>query len=202
MASFRFTLRDNNGSETFGTEMVRNWDAIKTNMTRHDTYRGVMRKYTGTIEFCRDIRRRLIRLVDKYGAEAEVWLKIEVGNDNRERKSFTLLGGTELKADMTTMDVTDITIAFNFVASGFEEVLMNRHDNDVQYATTKSIDGVTIPTFAHETQQIKLHDRVLELNSQLRVDTTALNVDLQVGFNASVSWITSIPLTTQHRLYS
>lgn len=176
MASYKFTLRDADGSVTFGSDKVMNWDSIEINQTRNQTYRGLLRKFTGELEFVGSIRKRLIRLVDSIGSEAEIYLTIYVGNDNSDRSSFKLMGDGELKADMTTWEVSELSCKCNFISSGFEEVLMNRDDNEVEYNTHTSVDGVAIPVFANETRRIELHDRVLELNGKYDIDTSNLEL--------------------------
>lgn len=177
MASYKFTLRDIDGSVTFGSDKVMNWDSIEINQTRNQTYRGLLRKFTGELEFVGSIRKRLIRLVDRIGSEAEIYLTIYVGNDNRDRSSFKLMGDGELKADMTTWEVSELSCKCNFLSSGFEEVLMNRNDNEVEYNTHTSVDGVAIPVFLNETRRIELHDRVLELNSAFDIDSSSVELN-------------------------
>lgn len=177
MPTFRFTHRDDDGSVVFGAEKVKSWDSIKIGLTRNDTFRGLLRKYTGTMEFVKDVRRRIIRNVDKNGSEAQMYLTIEQGNDNKDRSSFSILGDSEMKADMTTLEITELEAKINYKGSGFEEVLMNRVDNESEYNTHTSVDGDTIPTFAKETIEIELHDRVLELNCSFDVDSS--NVELE-----------------------
>ena len=164
MPTFRFTHRDDDTTIVFGAEKVQSWDSIKIGLTRNDTFRGLMRKYSGSIEFVKSMRDRIIRLVDKTGIETKAYITIEVGNDNKETGSFVRMGDGELKADMTTLDITELSAKLDYVGSGFEEVLMNRIDNEHEYNTHLSVDGDVIPTFGHETVDITLHDRVLELN--------------------------------------
>lgn len=183
MPTFRYTHRDNEQTIVFGAEKVKNWEGTKIGITRNDTFRGLMRKYSGTLEFVKDIRRRIIRVMDKYGSEASIHLKVEVGNDNKDRSSFRTLGSGELKADMTTLTISELDAKLNYVGSDFEEVLMNRIDNDVLYDTHTSIDGESIPTFDNEIRTIQLHDRVLELNDALDIDST--NVELTGNFVTS-----------------
>lgn len=191
MASYKFTLRDIDGSVTFGSDKVMNWDSLEINQTRNQTYRGLLRKFTGELEFVGSIRKRLIRLVDRIGSEAEIYLTIYVGNDNRDRSSFKLMGDGELKADMTTWEVSELSCKCNFLSSGFEEVLMNRDDNEVEYNTHTSVDGVAIPVFANETRRIELHDRVLELNSALHIKYDGDPINAYSTFNSD--WFVPLP---------
>lgn len=200
MPTFRFTHRDDNGSIVFGAEKVKSWDSIKIGLTRNDTFRGLLRKYTGTMEFVKDVRRRIIRNVDKNGSEAQMYLTIEQGNDNKDRSSFSLLGDSEMKADMTTLEITELEAKINYKGSGFEEVLMNRIDNESEYNTHKSVDGDTIPTFTDETVKIELHDRVLELNSALNggfnVDGKADPLTIQSATNSD--FFVPLPFTINY----
>lgn len=200
MPTFRFTHRDDDGSIVFGAEKVKSWDSIKIGLTRNDTFRGLLRKYTGTMEFVKDVRRRIIRNVDKNGSEAQMYLTIEQGNDNKDRRSFSLLGDSEMKADMTTLEITELEAKINYKGSGFEEVLMNRIDNESEYNTHTSIDGDSIPTFVFETVDIELHDRVLELNSAL---DGGFNVDgkldpLTIQSDTNSDFFVPIPFTINY----
>ncbi len=172
MSTYRFTLRTNTGTQVFGADKVKNWDSVKIGITRNETYRGLLKKFTGTFEFTKNIRASLISLYDKYGSEAEIYMKVEVGNRNKDRSSFRQFG-TELKADMSTFDVSELTVGIQFIASGFEEKLFNRDSNEVEYATNTSIDGDSIPVFANETRKIELHSRELLLKSSLNIGLDA-----------------------------
>lgn len=198
MPTFRFTHRDDDGLIVFGAEKVKSWDSIKIGLTRNDTFRGLLRKYTGTMEFVKDVRRRIIRNVDKNGSEAQIYLTIEQGNDNKDRSSFSILGDSEMKADMTTLEITELEAKINYKGSGFEEMLMNRIDNESEYNTHTSVDGETIPTFAKETVEIELHDRVLELNSNLYIESSNINIDFKVGYSVIYSWSMVIPFTRKY----
>ena len=76
MPTFRFTHRDDDTTIVFGSEKVQSWDSIKIGLTRNDTFRGLMRKYSGSIEFVKSMRDRIIRLVDKTGIETKAYLTI------------------------------------------------------------------------------------------------------------------------------
>lgn len=170
MNTFKFILRDPSGSVTFGAEMVKNWDATKLAITRNKTYRGAFLKLTTEFEFTGVIRRRLIRLVDIYGSDVEIYLTIQLGDGNKDAGSFKAIGSGERKADMTTWEPGELVCKLGFVGSGFEETLFNRHDTDTEYLKTESIDGIAIPQFTNEYRTARLHDRVLQLNSELNID--------------------------------
>lgn len=169
MSTYKFTLRTNDWSQTFGADMVSNWEAVKIGLTRNENYRGLLKKFTGTFEFVGSVRSALIALFDKYGSEAEIYIKVEIGNLNKDRSSFFQLG-SELKGDMTTFEIGELTANIQFSASGFEEKLFNRDSNDVEYATTTSIDGESIPAFTNETRKILLHDRILKIDSNFKLE--------------------------------
>jgi hypothetical protein len=141
MNTLRFKLLDPLGVVTFGAESVRNWESVKVAMSRNDRYRGLMRKFTGEIEFANDIRNRLLQIIDIYGINAEIYLTVYVGNGNGDLFSYKVIGSGALKADTTTTGISELGIKFNFVSTGFEEKLFNRDDTEVEYSQLKTIDG-------------------------------------------------------------
>jgi hypothetical protein len=165
MNTLRFKLLDPLGVVTFGTESVRNWEAVKVAMSRNDKYRGLMRKFTGEIEFVKEIRNRLLQIIDIYGTNAEIYLTVYVGNGNGDLSSYKVIGSGALKADTTTTGISELGIKFNFVSTGFEEKLFNRDDTEVEYTQLKSIDGETLQPFDNETRRLLLHCRPLNLKS-------------------------------------
>jgi hypothetical protein len=178
MNTFRFILRDPDGATTFGADQVQNWDSIVLSMTRNKTYRGLLRKFTGTFEFADKIRRRIIRVMDLYGSNAELYLTVQVGNANKDQGSFRTIGGGEIKTDMGSIDVRELTVELAFNASDFEEVLFSRDNNKVEYATNTSVDGATLQPYT--TKRALLHDRVLELRSELTIPAQ----EVRASFNS------------------
>ena len=85
--TYRFELRDEDGYTSFGTDQVQNWDNIKPSLTVNSFYKGIYSKFTNSFEFVDDIGRRMLSLVDNYGVGANAFLKIFIGNGNKERSS-------------------------------------------------------------------------------------------------------------------
>lgn len=164
MASYRFTLRTPDSAITFGTENVRNWKDIEPGLTQNDTYKFIFRKFTNTFEFTGFARQLIIQTVDSYGYDVDIFLTIEVGNDNKERWSFVQLA-TNLKADVQELEVGELFASLNFADNEFESLLMNSDDKKTNIDITESFNGVELP--AIETKRLWCHDRTLIFNSQI-----------------------------------
>lgn len=168
MATFRYTLRTPDAAVKFGTESVRNWQDVKPSIVRNDTYRGVFQTMTSTLEFTGVIRDLIIRTIDSYGYDAEIFLTIEIGNNNRERSSFEVFEGMEeMKAELSDIDITELAVSLNFVESGFVSDMLNREDVKVNLDVTETIDGDALPAYSDILKPIYLHDRKLIFNSIL-----------------------------------
>ena len=164
MASYKFTLRHPDGVDIFGTEYVSNWADIATSLTEHDVYKGVLREFSNTFEFNGYIRNRIVSMLDIYGYDVAIYLSIEKGNDNKEQWSF-VQWSDELKADIQSIDIDELTCKLDFADNEFTAKIMARHDTKVNLDVTESIDGVNIGGLAYS--DIKLHDRKLIFNSEL-----------------------------------
>ena len=164
MASYKFTLRHPDGVDIFGTEYVSNWADISTSLTEHDVYKGVLREFSNTFEFNGYIRNRIVSMLDIYGYDVAIYLTIEKGNDNKEQWSF-VQWSDELKADIQSIDIDELTCKLDFADNEFTAKLMARHDTKVNLDVTESIDGGNIGGLAYS--DIKLHDRKLIFNSKL-----------------------------------
>ena len=164
MASYKFTLRHPDGVDIFGTEYVSNWADISTSLTEHDVYKGVLREFSNTFEFNGYIRNRIVSMLDIYGYDVAIYLSIEKGNDNKEQWSF-VQWSDELKADIQSIDIDELTCKIDFADNEFTAKLMARHDTKVNLDVTESIDGDNIGGLAYS--DIKLHDRKLTINSRL-----------------------------------
>ena len=167
MASYKFTLRHPDGVDIFGTEYVSNWADISTSLTEHDVYKGVLREFSNTFEFNGYIRNRIVSMLDIYGYDVAIYLTIEKGNDNKEQWSF-VQWSDELKADIQSIDIDELTCKLDFADNEFTAKLMARHDTKVNLDVTESIDGDNIGGLAYS--DIKLHDRKLIFNSLLQYD--------------------------------
>ena len=161
MASYKLTLRHPDGVDIFGTEYVSNWADISTSLTEHDVYKGVLREFSNTFEFNGYIRNRIVSMLDIYGYDVAIYLSIEKGNDNKEQWSF-VQWSDELKADIQSIDIDELTCKIDFADNEFTAKLMARHDTKVNLDVTESIDGDNIGGLAYS--DIKLHDRKLIFN--------------------------------------
>lgn len=166
MATYIFTIRDEEGSKTFGSDQLRNWAEIITNRTRNGTYNGIVRDFTNTFEFVDEIKARCLRLLDNYGTDTQMFLQIYEGNDNHESKSYKEFGG-EMKANFSKPTIDELTFQLNFIDSSFQEKLLGRDNTKVNYATYESLDGEVISEFNSEYIPASFHDRTIEDDSLL-----------------------------------
>jgi hypothetical protein len=171
MATYLYKLRSNEGIQTFGSDNVKNWADIENNLARSATYKGITNKFTNTFQFTGQAKEYLKRLKTKHGVDADLFMTILVGNDNKERSSFVTLGdGQEYSGKLHDFNTVDTVIEINFENSGFQEKLFTRDGVKVNYDTYKSLDGEDIQPFDEELKKIQLHPRVLELKSLLSPD--------------------------------
>jgi hypothetical protein len=162
MASYKFTLRTPDNAIVFGTENIRNWKDIEPGLTENGTYKYLFREFTSTFEFTGFARQLIIETVDNYGYDAELFLTVEVGNDNKDRWSFEV-AGNELKADLQEMEVGENHASLNFADSKYTAQIMDNHDKKIDVFLKESLNGVTIDKLA--TRDIRMHDRTLVFNS-------------------------------------
>src|SRR5678816_983973 len=137
-------------------------------MCIRDRYRGVFQTMTSTIEFVDQIRDLIIRTVDNHGYDVGIFLTIEIGNDNRERSSYrTFEGLSDMKAEISEIDITELAVSLNFIESGFVSDILNREAVKVNIDVTETIDGETIlPSYEDLLQDLHLHDRRLIYESK------------------------------------
>lgn len=167
MSSFRFTYTDNNNSIVFGTESIKNWADIESNLTRSKSYRGRVRKVTNTFEFVGNVRNNYIMPnFDKNGTKAEATLLIEIGDDNFDEFTFTTLGsGFPMVADFNSYRVTETTAELNFVDSDFQQKISAGEKEKLNINTTNTLDGGELTDYTTLLKTISMHDRELKLNS-------------------------------------
>jgi hypothetical protein len=166
MATYLYKLRSAEGIQSFGSENVKNWADIENNLARSSTYKGIANKFTNTFQFTGQAKEYLKRLKNREGVDADLFMTILVGNDNKERSSFEVLGdGQEYSGKLHDFNTTDTVIEINFENSGFQEKLFTRDGVKINYDTYTSIDGGTIEPFNEELKDIQLHSRILHLNS-------------------------------------
>ena len=105
MNTYRFTLILPAGSFTFGAENVQNWQSLKISLIRNITYKGLFRKFTNDFDFSGFVRSEIIKSVDYYGIDVEIYIKIELGDGNKTNNSFKTIG--TLKGDMSTLNISE-----------------------------------------------------------------------------------------------
>lgn len=175
MSRFKFTLTDDNGSEVFGSEFVRNWDEIESNLTRSNTYRGRVRKLTNTFEFVKPIRSRIMNIFANSGINSDIQFKIETLDNNLDEFTAEPYGsGYPLKAKMSTYDVQESTVELNFVDSDFQELISAGEKEKLNITTDKTLVGTTPTDYNTLLKTIWMPDRELELNS--RYDFNAIEL--------------------------
>lgn len=169
MATYKFTLTTEDGTITFGADKVSNWSDIKPSLVVNDTYRGVFREFTNTFNFIGEPRTQIIKAIDTYGYDTEIYLTIDVGDDNGSRQSYKTIAYM-LKAETQDIEINNLDVALNFVDSGFVGKVMNREDVAVNLDATESLDGETITVPEKLLWDVELHDRMLTFNSKYTQD--------------------------------
>ena len=168
MSTVRFTLEDEDGAVTFGTEKVQNWRDIEATLVRSKSYRGIVRKLTNSFSFVHDVKQRLYRNYDINGTNGIAIFSIEVGNDNREEFSYSMLGsGFPMKADFSTLARKDLTAEINFVDSDFANKIKAGEKEKINFTTLVGLNGDPVTDYNTRLKSIYMHDRQLLLNSEL-----------------------------------
>ena len=168
MASYKFTLRTPDNAIVFGAESVRNWKDIKPKITENETYKALFRQFTTVFEFVGFPRQFIIETLDKSGYDAELFMLIEVGNDNKERWSFKPLTD-ELRAVLDEPEIDELSISVNFADSKFTANVMDNDDKKVNIDIAEGFQGNVLP--ALQLERARLHDRTLIFNSKLEVES-------------------------------
>lgn len=158
--TFRFSLIDDDfGTLVFGSDMVKNWKDIKPSLIRNDTLRGVVSEYTNTFYFVKDARNRIRDIEERYGLDAIVYLKIEIGNESGHKGSFKQIG-SELKANFSkTYTIDETSVKLSFSPSSFQELILSRIDLNVNHNTLKSIDDVEFQGIENNRVDVLYHTR-------------------------------------------
>lgn len=160
--TFRFTLRFEDQTLTFGTKNVKNWSDIKPSIKRSDTLRGAIRQFTNTFEFVGDARYFILKAEEKAGIDCELYLKIEIGNESGWLSSFEQIGD-ELIADFATTYINgESVLNVAFALSGFQQAVINRWDTVVSHNQLIAIDGQVISGDSDTTDKLLLHVRDLD----------------------------------------
>ncbi|MFZ7121794.1 MAG: hypothetical protein ACOWWH_12710 [Eubacteriaceae bacterium] len=194
MSILKFTLIDNDGAVTFGTENVKNWVDLKPSITRSKSYRGRTREFTSTFQFTGSIRERIIRNYDNYGNNTFTTLKIEVGNDNRDLFSYRTIGsGYAMKADYSKINKNELTVELNFVDSEFQQDISDNEKKKLNLTLDTSLKGTTPTDYNTLLKTVWMHDRTLAFNSEL-----VGNPDFETEYEdfGTLTRLTSFPIDT------
>jgi len=185
MSIVRFTLRDNDSINVFGSEKVANWADLESTLTRSATYLGRVRKLTTSFQFVKEIRTLLIKNKDTYGINALVYLKIEIGNNNADEASFSAIGaGYEMVGDFSEKGflITETTADLRFYDSSFQEKLQNGEKEKININVSSDLTGGSVSNYEDILKDCTMHDRELVYNSQLNFIEQEYAIDSQRAF--------------------
>jgi len=168
MSTFRFTLIDDKGKITFGSNRVENWEEVEQSLTRSKKYRGRVREVSNTFVFVKDIRARFISNLDRNSLNADAKILVEKGNDNKEEFSYIPVGNPfYMKADFGSVKITELTFEINFLDSKFNEDISQREKEKLNITLDKALDGADVSSYADLLRDISMYDSTLLFNSDI-----------------------------------
>lgn len=171
MSLTKFTLQDNDGKFSFGTNKVSNWEELEPAIVRSESQYGLTRELTNVFEFIGDVRTRIISGIDLYGVNHYLQLTIEVGNDNADLLSFKKLNrGAPLVALFDEVPITELGVKVTFVDSDFQQKIDARKTQKLNITLDTNLDDGSVTDYTALLKDTYCHDRTLELNSEVNID--------------------------------
>jgi hypothetical protein len=159
-------MTDDQGTVTFGTEFVENWQEIEANLVLSKLWRGKVRKLTNVFSFTGKIRKRIQSNADRNRGKAWATFLIEVGNNNMDRFSYSPLGsGYPMIADFKGLDRSNGKCAITFLDSEFQSDILSGEKEKINLTTKVGLKGDEVTDYTTLLKTIEMHDRTLELNS-------------------------------------
>jgi hypothetical protein len=155
------------------------WNDLKYTITRNMSYYGLFRSFSGSLKFVEDGKEFIDNIIDTYGFEAEIQIRIqELNQDTRiwETKVNGILN-FDPKVYLKKQLYTEV----NFEDSVIHKKFKNREDSDIAYNRKESVNGTILPGFASETKTVQLRGQNTDVaNATAIYPFEAFNRVLQV----------------------
>jgi hypothetical protein len=183
---FKFYLDDVEIEEPIG------WDSSELSIKRDmDKYHGLFFSYTTDLEFIGDAYFILKSLFDNYGFDATCIVRITMSCNNGD---YEEVFSGKLNFASYKRGISDkCSISMEIAESTDEINIVNRQDIDVDFSTTESLDGVSIP--AVTLFDLLMHNYTLFFQGEwLTDDSTTSTHSESLIYGSSGFWQLRNPL--------
>lgn len=134
------------------------WDDIKYTVSRSGVYHGLFRSYSGSMQFVKDGKQYIEDILETYGFEAEIRIRIQELNQST-RIWETKVDGN-LNFDPEVYVKKENTVELNFEDSLIHKKMKNRENSDVAYNRKESINETILPGFSSESELVELRGQL------------------------------------------
>lgn len=144
---FKFVL-SSNGTDLTLRYAPKGWDDGELTFIRDKFYKGVFESYsTSELTFVKDGRDFIQTAYETAGIDHEVTINIYILNNSTFQYQIYFAG----KLDLSTYKIDSIGVTCEVIPAGFQNVVLNRDEIDVDMRSTKSIGGTDGDTPALST---------------------------------------------------
>jgi len=170
---YKSIIKYSGGSLEFFSNRWADWDSFKVELKRSATYKGLVSSFTNTITYVKNIRDRMVILLDSEGINTDAELTISISNKNGDRNSYQKVGDSQsFSLDFSKAEVTETSISLNAEDSSFANKFFARHKEKINFDTTTNLDGGVMSDYKVDLDTITLHDRTILFDSLLSLKET------------------------------
>jgi hypothetical protein len=150
----RYILSNENEGDLILQYAPEGWNDLKYTVSRNGTYHGLFRHYSGSMRFPNDGKDYILNILNTYGYEAEIRIRIQELNQSSRRFETKVDGA--LNFDPDVFSIQENFVEMNFEDSIIHKKMKNRENSDVAYNRKESINGTVLPGFANESHTVQL----------------------------------------------
>lgn len=174
----RYTLRNNEYGSLIITEPI-GWDSDEKEYARHETYHGVIAKFSNSLKFLGTGAEYIQLIYDVSGVNENIELIREEKHPQTDLWTLTYNGFL----DLSTWGTEDNKVTVQFNSGGLEQLLKSRESEKVEIDRETTIDGIAIPPL--QTIDVELEGRRIFLKSKLEAKEPDNYIALSIFSNGN-----------------
>ncbi len=158
---FRDRVRYTLYHEKLGTRVITEpigWEDDDLEYIKHSKYEGILTKLSNSSKYIEDGADFIYTVSERYGVEAEIFLKKEVRHPHTDHWVLSYSG----VIDLSKIEEDGFEIKAKFNSSGLETILKSRESQQIELERTTTIDGKVIPELKTEVIDLPGKDIFLE----------------------------------------
>ena len=171
---FKFVLSCKDENDLVLIHAPDGWKEGELTFIRDKEYKGVIQSYsTNELTFVKEGRDYVQRGYERGGIDYEIKIKIYLLKNSNFKYQSYFVG----KIDLATYKIDSIGVTCEVTPTGFQDVVLNREDLDVDVTSNKTIGGGTIDALTNVPGRVTIPEYSATQNAEWLISGSKINVE-------------------------